>query len=356
MAETVIVGAGLSGLVAAINLVREGRDVLVLERESRIGGSSLYHPGIAGTPINHKAYAKFAGIDLSPAGGIVETGKICVDDKSASSITGDVEGPVENFLVEQGPRSTSINTFLYDLAVKEGVKVEFNHPVMKTSEFAQLPPDSIISTGLYFEGYDALHIPYMTSFHFIARKTIDESVPNNVSLYFGDFTTDYAYTSSMNGILMAHVFQRFPIGHDNLKVFEELMHKHEGFEFKEWLHFTFPVPSARRDNPRLLAGNKILSGSLAGCIEPFMFFGLHGAFVSGKIAAIAVSDKETAYQEFLKCNRLFMYIRFIKNATKDLRYPMLKFALNHSKEDAMSGAMGNLAAIMPGYANYKQFA
>lgn len=356
MAQTVIVGAGLSGLIAAINLVREGREVLVLERESRIGGSAMYHPGVAGTPINHKAYAKFSGIDLSQAGGRVETGKICVDDKSASSITEEAAGDVDNFLVEQGPRSTSINTYLYDLAVKEGVKVEFNHPVISTKEFADLPPDSIIATGLYFEGYDAFDVPYMTSFHFIGRQAIDQSIPNNVSLYFGAFTSDYAYTSSMNGLLMAHVFQRFPIGFDTLKVFEELMHKHEGFEFKDWLHFTFPVPSAKSNNPRLFVGNKILSGSLAGCIEPFMFFGLHGAFVSGKIAAMAVTDKGAAYEEFLKCNRLFKYIRFVKNATKDLRYPMLKFALNHSKDDSISGAMGNLAAIMPGYANYKQFA
>jgi hypothetical protein len=53
--------------------------------------------------------------------------------------------------------------------------------------------------------------------------------------------------------------------------------------------------------------DKIVAGSLAGCMEPFMFFGLHGALVSGKIAAAAVTDKEKAYAEFLKCNRFCEY-------------------------------------------------
>ncbi|MBN1289270.1 MAG: hypothetical protein JXA49_06520 [Actinobacteria bacterium] len=78
--------------------------------------------------------------------------------------------------------------------------------------------------------------------------------------------------------------------------------------------------------------------------------------MSEKIAAIAVSDKEAAFNEFLKCNRLFKHVRFVKNATKNIRYPMLKFALNHSKEDSLSGAVGNLAATMHGYANYKKCA
>ena len=57
MAESVVVGAGLGGLVAAVNLAREGRDVVVLERESRIGGSPLYHPSPEGTPLDVDALA-----------------------------------------------------------------------------------------------------------------------------------------------------------------------------------------------------------------------------------------------------------------------------------------------------------
>lgn len=320
MPENIIVGAGLSGCVAAINLAREGRDVLVLERESRIGGSSLYHPGVAGTPIDLKAFEKYTGVDIGPGGKPGQDANVIVDGKR---ITLNLEKHVDGWLVEQGPRSTSINTYLYELAKKEGVKFEFNQPVIGSDEFAKLPPDTIIATGHYFEGYDAFRIPYSTVFHFIARKTREDVESNHVSIYFGDFTKDYAYSSSMNGIVFAHVFQRDPIGKSTLEAFEEKMYEAEGFEFKEWLHFTFPCPSASIHNPRLFSGNKIITGALASCIEPFMFFGLHGALVSGKIAAMAVTDKGKAYEEFLKCEKLFKTVYLTKKATMKLLYPML---------------------------------
>ena len=36
--DTVIIGAGLTGLSTAFNLKNAGRDVLVLEKQNRIGG------------------------------------------------------------------------------------------------------------------------------------------------------------------------------------------------------------------------------------------------------------------------------------------------------------------------------
>jgi len=67
MAESVVVGAGLAGLVAAINLARQGRDVVVLEREQRIGGSAIYHPSPEGSPIDIEGFKEYSGIDLEPA-------------------------------------------------------------------------------------------------------------------------------------------------------------------------------------------------------------------------------------------------------------------------------------------------
>ncbi|MBN1289072.1 MAG: NAD(P)-binding protein, partial [Actinobacteria bacterium] len=358
MPENIIVGAGLAGCVAAINLAREGRDVLVLERESRIGGSPLYHPGIAGTPIDLKAYERYAGIDLLPGGKMGHDANVIVDGKK---ITLNMEKHVDGYLVEQGPRSSSINTYLYELAKKEGVKFEFNQAFNGSDDFAKLPPDTIIATGLYFEGYDSFNIPYLTSFHFIARMMREDVESNHVSIYFGDFTSDYAYTSSMNGIVFAHVFQRDPIGKSTLEAFKEKMFEAEGFEFPEWLHFTFPVPAASVHNPRLFSGNKIITGSLASCIEPFMFFGLHGAFVSGKIAAMAVSDKGKAYEEFLKCNRLFKTIFNAKKATKRFMYPAMHMGMmfgmdifaNLAINMPMTPMVSKRAkAIMPGYQCY----
>lgn len=42
-AEVVVAGAGLAGLVAARELVAEGKDVVVLEARNRVGGRTVHH-------------------------------------------------------------------------------------------------------------------------------------------------------------------------------------------------------------------------------------------------------------------------------------------------------------------------
>ena len=42
--ETVILGAGLSGMVAAIVLAKEGRKVKIIEGAKEIGGDMGFHP------------------------------------------------------------------------------------------------------------------------------------------------------------------------------------------------------------------------------------------------------------------------------------------------------------------------
>jgi len=299
MAESVVVGAGLAGLVAAINLARQGRDVVVLEREKRIGGSALYHPSPEGSPLHLEGLKAYTGIDLDPSvagpavapfqvGRAIAYGEIIPVDMSA----------ISSYMIERGPRSTSLDSYLYGIAKDAGVAFEFGHAILSNDDVAKLPPDTIIATGLYFEGFDATRVPYLTSFHFVARQTIEDTESNHVSVYHGDFTRDYSYTCSVNGIQFAHVFQRKPIGKDTLEAFKSQVHTAEGIEFANWTHFMFPVPAASIHNPRLFAGDKILAGTLAGCMESFMFFGILGALVSGKIAAMAVDDKAGALAEF----------------------------------------------------------
>ncbi|MFH1149355.1 MAG: NAD(P)-binding protein [Actinomycetota bacterium] len=348
MAESIVVGAGLSGLVAAINLAREGRDVLVLERESRVGGSPLYHPSPEGTPVDPAALEAFIGIDISPAlhhfeGRAVVSGEVIPTDSEA----------IRSRLIERGPRSTSLDSLLYSIAVDEGVKFEFGHAIWSNDDVAKLPPDSIIATGLYFEGFDATRVPYLTSFHFVSRQTIADESSSHVTIYHDRFTSDYAYTTSLNGILFAHVFQRRPIGKQTLEAFEEAVFIAEGYEYKAWEHFTFPVPAASIRNPRLFAGDKILAGTLAGYMESYMFFGMLGALVSGKIAAMAVSDKARACEEFRLATRSFAGAYLVKKATNlvplPLLLPQLKVALRHAFDYPL--VTKTVAEAMPGWHN-----
>ncbi|MDD5748985.1 MAG: hypothetical protein PHP64_08090, partial [Actinomycetota bacterium] len=93
--------------------------------------------------------------------------------------------------------------------------------------------------------------------------------------------------------------------------FKSMLEEIQGMTFNQWnelLGGACPVGSIR--NPRLFHGNKILAGTLSGVIDPFLFFGMLGALVSGRIASTAIVDKEKAWQDFKRATRTF-YSNFV---------------------------------------------
>ena len=60
-----VVGAGIPGMVAAINLAKEGYEVLVMERGSQVG-KSPYTPRLDVTPLDKPMVWDYIGLDLSP--------------------------------------------------------------------------------------------------------------------------------------------------------------------------------------------------------------------------------------------------------------------------------------------------
>lgn len=297
MAGVTIIGAGLAGLIAAVSLAKKGYEVEVLEREERVGGSPLYHPSCQGSPLRLKEMCDYLGLDISPGVAPIQEMKEIAGDK-----TMDFDPRViKAYFFERGPGSTSLDSHLYRLAREAGVRFRFSHPVISMEDLAALPPDSIVATGLHFEGFDATGIPYLTSHHFTYRGTCDPEL-NFVHMHHNTYTSDYGYVAAFRGILYVHLFnRRRPVSLEDRDRFAEQVARREGLEVPRWSQFTFPVPAASLRTPRLFSGNKILAGTLAGAMDPFAFFGLHGAMVSGKIAAMAVEDKERAWREFRKC-------------------------------------------------------
>ena len=297
MAEVTIVGAGLAGLTAAVNLARRGHEVKVLEREERVGGSGLYHPSGQGSPLRLKELCSYIGIDIS---GALEPIQVMLEVAGGKVMEID-PSLIGSYFFERGPRATSMESYLYEIAVEEGVEFEFGRALNSQGDFALLPPNTIVATGLYFEGFDALRVPYLTSHHFTYKGACDPEL-NFVHMYHDTYTSDYGYSSAFRGIYYVHLFNRVkPISTTERDRFAEQVASLDGEEIPSWNEFTFPVPAASIRTPRLFVGDKILAGTLAGAMDPVAFFGLHGALVSGRIAALAIEDREAAWREFRKC-------------------------------------------------------
>lgn len=307
MREQVIVGAGLSGMVAAINLARDGYKVLVRERRSSVGGETdieglegkIINIG-DGTPMNLERLKAYTGIDFSPAAVLLKEARNHLYGKTV-----DIEfyQGVPAYLVERGPRQTSMDVFLYELARSEGVEFSFNDTV---TDFSELPPDTILATGLFSEAFRELDVPHVPVFGYLAMSETEEESPR-VVIYFDEYTRDYAFYSQVNGARGACLFSRGkPLDVSVKERFERQLAENDGISFDVWDAANIgALPVKQASNPRLFAKNFIIAGTLSGTIDPLLLFGVHGALVSGKIAAMAVSDHQGALEEFMRVNRAY---------------------------------------------------
>ena len=301
MAEVIVVGAGLGGLMAAIHCARAGHGVRVLERRESIGGIEKTHPSVDVTPMRPERLGPWLGIELKPP--YVSPPELfrvyCYGRK--------YEWPAEyHYLqsVERGGRSTSIETYLYGLARDAGVEFEFGHMIRSQSDAAELPPDTIIATGLEVEVFEALHLPYQQVFGYIGIAR-HEGPPTMVG-WFDDYSRDYCYRANLNGVVVVLGFDRRPVGGRMLEKWGSQLLRDEGVEIVEWVPHEGVVATRSISNPRLFSGNKILAGTL--CMQdPFCLFGVHSSLVSGKIAGMAIDDKERAYGIFREMSAAYKY-------------------------------------------------
>ena len=326
MGEKIVVGAGLAGLCAAINLRRQGHEVRVLERRDGVGGPArdmvtgeLTYVMADGTPMDTGKLAAYTGIDISPACEPLHTNRIYSFGRRY-----DIDFPknVPASLVERGSRKDSLDMFLYDIAVEEGVEFEFNHPVKTPGDLDELPPKTILATGLFEDSYRVLGIPYIPVEGLFAYGLMPDYSGPSVILYMDRYTWDYSFFSTINGIAGALLFQRKrPLSSEAKEWFPEQLAEDEGIEFPEWHELDVGVlPMGSLGNPRLFHDKFILAGTLAGIQDPVLLFGVHGAMASGKIAAMALSQPERAYREFRKIN-LFWKLSYFNRLIIEWTHP-----------------------------------
>lgn len=288
--EALIIGAGMSGLVAAVNLARDGYRVVVREAEDSYGGSKIYNPSTHVTPIDPVRTSQYIGIDVAPVFHVLRECPAYFHDTS-------IEFPVYSvFGVERGDRPGSLDTLLYRECLDLGVEFEFSSP-LREDEVADLKPGTIIACGLIPKAYKMLDVPFVSVSMWLSRGEI--GFTDYAWLWFDESITEYGYLSAVNNYYFDLLFSfGRQVDGKALERYKEFMVRNMGVEHDNWDYQVGAVPFARPDNFKLFRNGLIMCGTMSGAIDPFMGFGISGALVSGKVAAMAVSDPRAAQAEF----------------------------------------------------------
>ncbi|MGQ9474554.1 MAG: NAD(P)/FAD-dependent oxidoreductase [Actinomycetota bacterium] len=304
--DVTIYGAGMSGLVAAIDLARHGYSVLVHDREEGYGGDTVYNPSTHTTSIDVERTSEYIGIDLAP---VFHPLKRCPFYFHEAVFHPPLE-VLDMYTVERGNRPTSLDTLLYDEARKLGVEFRFNSP-LRREDLSRLPENTIIACGLTPSVYEMLDLPYLRWYGWISRGEIGFS---NLSwIWVDEVVSEYGYLSSCNNYYFDLLFSNRHIDRKALDKYRDFMVRHEGVEHREWTYVSGAVPVASPDNPRLFHHGLILCGTISGAMDPFFWFGILGALVTGKVAAMAVYDRSRAEEEFNRFNRHYRRGYHFKN-------------------------------------------
>jgi len=284
-----IYGAGLSGLVAAINLARSGFFVTVFEKEKTIGGSAKCHPSNHMTPINIKEIQKYIGIKIESCFSKLDKFIGYIGSKKYIFSTKNL------YVVERGPRESSLDYFLYDIAQKEGVNFEFSKPLTKEN-LKNIPENSIIATSGYSKLVSNLNLPYISYKQYETHKNID--IGNITIAYFGKYSSDYGYIAGKNGMISAQLSGSLNLAQKNLNKFIDLVKETENIKLNNWSSIVSQFPKKVRLFTKFAGKKFVLAGDVAGFLDPFFGFGINGALISGKIAAISQISMKKALQEF----------------------------------------------------------
>jgi flavin-dependent dehydrogenase len=320
-----ILGAGLSGMIAAINLARDGWEVEVMDKEKKIGGPAAFHPSLHVTPFDRDYVSEYTGVDLRPPFVPVGELRVMVMDRKYLIV------PDRRLCtVERGPRKSSADVHLYNIALKEGVKFSFGVDIKDPRK--DLPKGSIIATGLSSEIVKEFNFPYMEVFGYTAVRKAKESEPNNISyIYLDDrMSPDYFYGVTLNDITYGLLFGRsWEITKKMFDFCTKRIKENDNVEFDNWRDFRAQVTA----RPTLFWEDFIFIGTSAGMIDPNLGFGIHGACLSGKIAAVAVKDKDKAQAMFDEANKYFWKAKRIWDVTNRIprKYDLMNFFFKFKK-------------------------
>ena len=284
-----IYGAGLAGLVSAINLARNGYHITVYEKEKKIGGSTKCHPSVHMTPVDIQKMQEYIGIEIESCFSKLESFRGYIGSKKYIFSTKNL------YVVERGPRKSSLDYLLYKIALENGVNFQFSYP-LTSKNIKTIPENSVIATAGYSQIANVLHLPYIAFKQF--NTNMETNLENITIAYFGKYASDYGYISVKNGILFAQLSGSIRLSNKHLNKFVSLVKKTEDIKLNNWSFTTAYLPKKVQLFTKFTGKNQILAGDIAGFSDPFFGFGINGALISGKIAANAIVSKQKALQDF----------------------------------------------------------
>ena len=199
-----IFGAGISGLVAAINLAKIGYEVEVREKRKKIGGPPNWHPSVHLQPFDLERTSQYIDVDLTPCFHPVRKHVFYFYGPKST-----IHNPKNSYVCEKGPRPSSIESYLYSEAEKVGSRILFGETfgleiieLLRTETY-----QCIVATGLEQKAYRELDIKHATIQGYRASKTTLEE--DFAISYFGDYTNhDFAYLASYGSLLFCLLFAR----------------------------------------------------------------------------------------------------------------------------------------------------
>ena len=352
--EVTIYGAGMSGLVAAINLALRGFHVTVHEREPGYGGSRQFNPSTHVTPLDPVRTSEYIGIDISSVfHPVVECPAYFHETKLLVPVAG-------VYAVERGSRPSSLDTLLYGECQGLDIDFEFGSSLTK-ADLDNLPPRTIIACGLNSPAYDLLGIPHLKWEGWMSRGEL--AVGNMAWLWWDECVNEYGYFSAVNGYYYDQLFSFGPVGWEDLKKYRSFTVHHEGMEHQEWHQIAGVAPVASPGNPRLFWRDAVLCGTISGAMDPLLGFGISGALVTGKVAALATTDRDAAEAEFKRFNRHFkasfyakklVWSRFIRPNVSAISAAINLFGVQRAERLGNFFAAGHLhvKGAIPGFGPY----
>ena len=138
--------------------------------------------------------------------------------------------------------------------------------------------------------YKALNRPCMRLPCFSAtRKVTDPERQGDIRTWFGSYTNTYGYAPINNELDYVLLFSDRDLSQENLRRFEEDLDRSEGIRFDRWDAFEVFVPMGSPDAPPAVRGREDPGRHPGRHDGTGHLLGIHGALLSGKIAATAVA-------------------------------------------------------------------